>query len=1624
MENYHIIELIGEGSFGKVYRGRRKYTGQITAMKFIMKHGKSEKDIRNLRQEIEILRNLRHDNIIQMLDAFETKTEFCVVTEFAQGELFEILEDDQNLPESEVRLIARQLVKALHYLHSNRIIHRDMKPQNILISSGGKVKLCDFGFARAMSCNTMVLTSIKGTPLYMAPELVQELPYNHTADLWSLGVILYELFVGQPPFYTNSIYSLIHHIVKDPVKYPENISDDFRSFLTGLLNKTPTQRLGWPQLLDHAFVRDTPEEAAALAAHGDNADPLGPRWTSNHNAAPLGGNAFPLPSPAAPLPPPPEATPPTPVEAAKPAVATTKEAAGGVKPPAQKAAAPVPAAVTNGPPAAAAAAQAPGGMHAVGSAVAAARQRQVVGAPPVDEEEVATLRSSLSLAESKSASHAGTAQLVKDRATMARIVSALPLPTSIRPGESTLASCSAALHVLRNILSHGDLPPNDPLLASLPSALLSALKSYLAVSPPAPQLLADGLDLFTAFPAIPAPDNLALLRLLSDLILYAHDPTLEVMRRACLATATACRHLRARNGLPWEAAGPPGSAPGSERAKVDPAGVTAAANSNPGSITMEGVYREAIKLGVAQRLVACLAPALASGGPSGAPAGGPDARGHAQSARVRLAAAAALASLLAGPTCHHLYAGSGGGGGGGDPSGARPWSPSGAAGSSPYQRFPVAVLHHGVGAPPPAAMTAALDELRGGAAEALLHVKAAAAALMAMVQGVGASDANDGGADSTLDTISLGLRVMLHTARASPALCAHLLGEPSGNLSGAAGGSANNPSHPSPAYATLSALHSIQGRSTQGLSLLTIAAVGCGVTWGGNPGGAAGASTNYNATIADMGDPNSSSLTPFGRGGGGVTADRSPAVVAGHLRGLLGSADPAAQVARFKAMVTVLQGVQSDPLASAAAALAIGHVLELLAEHLRVCAASAASDASGYNHNSNNPPNAPNAGGNPVGGSSSSSAAAAAAAAEFSPLATRAIAELTSLPSLHAMRYLLSLQLTPTSPAGGGMALGGGKPGTPGGASSSPLVVEALEEGEGAMAALALGGHAGGAPAGGPTASAKVGVAPRVGLRDGAALILSHLLVLGGAPAGEKAAAAGLGNTVAALLADEGCVPGSNASTPGAPATPPTPSSQQPIPLNVELSPLGVLGALRALALFVALTRDGPKLLLREDVLAGLIGALQSRHVALVRAWPAAVGGGARGACSLIAAVIGLLHLPFGVGGGPGVGGSTVSCLMGSSAGLIALTTGGNNANNAGAGANNSLPPLVLSEPQLRSVQQVLLSHEAVPQLVACLKHLEGEELLAPMDLLSRLVLYNQVFARQFIEGHGLSPKVAAKMFAPTNPAPILVDALLIVSQLARITRDHYEPIHRAGIYGSLRALLAGHPSAGVRARACNLLGNMCRHSPYFYDALVRHGILAELIRCCSDPDHTTRKFACFAIGNAGFHNDTLYEALRPALPHLVRLMSDQEEKTRANAAGALGNLVRNSSLLCSDLLAAGAIKALFHAVAEPARLGQAAAKASEGPAAGGASGGEGGQSPMKIALFSLGNMCAHKECREQLLALGFRDVIARLSTWNDDVVLKYVSRIQNKLEQAAQAQAQAGGAVGGGHGVPGVSGR
>jgi fused-like protein len=144
----------------------------------------------------------------------------------------------------EIKNYLRQIVSALFYLDSNRIVHRDLKPQNILIRDG-IVKLCDFGFARKMSPATICLHSLKGTPLYIAPEIISEKPYNHKIDIWSLGIILYELSTGIPPFHADTYYKLLPKILHDKVKYPKDMDVELRELIEGMLQKSPSSRYDW-----------------------------------------------------------------------------------------------------------------------------------------------------------------------------------------------------------------------------------------------------------------------------------------------------------------------------------------------------------------------------------------------------------------------------------------------------------------------------------------------------------------------------------------------------------------------------------------------------------------------------------------------------------------------------------------------------------------------------------------------------------------------------------------------------------------------------------------------------------------------------------------------------------------------------------------------------------------------------------------------------------------------------------------------------------------------------------------------------------------------------------------------------------------------------------------------------------------------------------------------------------------------------------------------------------------------------------------------------------------------------------------------------------------------------------
>ncbi|KAJ3401362.1 Serine/threonine-protein kinase 36 [Chytriomyces hyalinus] len=242
------------------YHNTHTHTNTQVALKLINLTGRSKQDLKALRDEIKCHRRLIHPNIVRCLDSFITREpneEVAVITELCpHGDLMDALKLVGKFEEDRVRVFARDLAAGLEFLHvKQNMIHRDLKLQNILISSTGVLKICDFGFSHLFEqSGNLALTSVKGTPIYMAPELIQETPYSRLVDIWALGVIIYELSTGLPPFYTTNIFKLIEMILHAQVSYPETMSESLQSLLHGLLQKSPDVRLNWPKLAHHPFL--------------------------------------------------------------------------------------------------------------------------------------------------------------------------------------------------------------------------------------------------------------------------------------------------------------------------------------------------------------------------------------------------------------------------------------------------------------------------------------------------------------------------------------------------------------------------------------------------------------------------------------------------------------------------------------------------------------------------------------------------------------------------------------------------------------------------------------------------------------------------------------------------------------------------------------------------------------------------------------------------------------------------------------------------------------------------------------------------------------------------------------------------------------------------------------------------------------------------------------------------------------------------------------------------------------------------------------------------------------------------------------------------------------------------
>lgn len=263
---FSISTCIGRGSYSSVYKAhknRGKY--EVAAIKCIQISTLSKRSRENLMNEIKILKQINHQHVVSMRTfTWDARYIYLILEYCPGGNLAEFISRKGNLNEFMVQHFAQQLVQGLEVLHSEKIVHSDLKPANILLSippvgscRNVKLKIADFGFSQRLQNNEEYTMGIKGSPLYMAPEVLRLQPYSSRADLYSLGVILYECLFGSAPYNTMDLNELTKRILSnDPIKIPKtiDISEDCCDLLERLLVKDQEKRMNFKQLYRHSFV--------------------------------------------------------------------------------------------------------------------------------------------------------------------------------------------------------------------------------------------------------------------------------------------------------------------------------------------------------------------------------------------------------------------------------------------------------------------------------------------------------------------------------------------------------------------------------------------------------------------------------------------------------------------------------------------------------------------------------------------------------------------------------------------------------------------------------------------------------------------------------------------------------------------------------------------------------------------------------------------------------------------------------------------------------------------------------------------------------------------------------------------------------------------------------------------------------------------------------------------------------------------------------------------------------------------------------------------------------------------------------------------------------------------------
>lgn len=250
VQDYMLMDVIGSGQYGKVWKAQNVKTSEPYAIKAIsiQEISKLAKLKEFVMSEINALELMANRNIVKYYGKLQTQNNIYLIFEFCRGgTLEEAIKREGMMPEYKALAYFDQILNAFSELHRLNIMHRDLKPSNVLME-GGEAKLADFGFCKKLNGEFEMTKSIVGSPIYMAPELLQGKYYCRKADIWSLGVMLYEMLHGKCPYEENSIPTLLEKIKSTELRIMPGLSAETRQLLQGMLTFNPASRTSWTDL--------------------------------------------------------------------------------------------------------------------------------------------------------------------------------------------------------------------------------------------------------------------------------------------------------------------------------------------------------------------------------------------------------------------------------------------------------------------------------------------------------------------------------------------------------------------------------------------------------------------------------------------------------------------------------------------------------------------------------------------------------------------------------------------------------------------------------------------------------------------------------------------------------------------------------------------------------------------------------------------------------------------------------------------------------------------------------------------------------------------------------------------------------------------------------------------------------------------------------------------------------------------------------------------------------------------------------------------------------------------------------------------------------------------------------